>query len=50
MPEKVLDGDHLGLRIEQLSGHGVAQLVAADPEPGLSRIVLDSFLDAPDRY
>ena len=49
MSEEILDGDHFGLRIEQLSGHGVAQLVAADPERGLSRIVFDSFLDAPDR-
>jgi len=50
VPKKVLDGDHLGLRVEQLGGHGVAQLVTADSERGLPRIVLDSFLDAPHRY
>ena len=50
VPEQILDGDDLGLCIEQLSGHGVAQLVATDPEAGLFRIVLDSFLDAPHRY
>ena len=50
VPEQILDGNDLGLCVEQLSGHGMAQLMATDSEAGLFRIVLDSFLDAPDRY
>ena len=50
MPEEVLDGDHLGLSIEQLGGHGMPEVVTGDLEPGLSGIVLHSFLDTPNRY
>jgi hypothetical protein len=33
--QQILDAFHLGIGIEQLGGHGMAQMMAADLQPGL---------------
>jgi hypothetical protein len=44
-----LDGYQGGIGIEELSGHGVPELVARHLEPRLASVMLQTFLNAPHR-
>ena len=45
MAQKILDGDQVRIGIEQLGGHGVAQLVAGYRQACFFGIILHAFLD-----
>ena len=47
--QKILDGDQVGIGIEQLGGHRMTQLMAGYRQTGFLRIILHAFLDSPDR-
>jgi hypothetical protein len=49
VPQQVLDGDHIGAGIEQIRGHGVAELMAADMDTTFLRVILGPLLNASDR-
>ena len=48
--EQILDGGDFRFGVQQLGGHGVAQLVTAGLQSGLFRVVFDAFLDPSNRY
>jgi hypothetical protein len=46
----MLDRHQIRIGIEQLSGHGVSQLMTADIHSGFPGVVLHSFLDSAHRH
>ena len=46
VPEKILDGAEIGIRVEQLRGHRVPEMMAGNPEFRLMGIILHPLLYA----
>ncbi len=46
VPEKILDGAEIGIRVEQLRGHRVSEMVTGNPEFRLAGIILHTLLYA----
>jgi len=49
VPKKILDGAQIGIRIEQLRGHRVPQMVTGNTKFRLARIILHTLLDTANR-
>ena len=46
VPKKILDGAEIGIRIEQLRGHRVPEMMTGNPELRLTGIILHALLYA----
>ena len=46
VPEKILDGAQIGIRIEQLRGHRVPEMMAGNSEVRLTGVIFHTLLDA----